>query len=351
MRGLMTTETLVPTVRNQGGVLVDLRYRVPAKYLASWVGLVAVTALASLIEPTTFSRYSLELITALSGCLLLASLGQNLVVMVGAIDLSVPAIITLAAGLHVHLVGKMPTPATVLVSLAVCAGIGAVNGALVSFLRLNALIVTFATNAIVAAALVMWLGQQYSVSGKSAPWLHDFATGAWLQVSAIFWVALVVAVLIAGVLAHTRVGRRVASVGANRQAALMLGVQVNAVTTSSFAAAGLLYGVAGLLAAGQVGSPNPSLGDSYQLTTITVVAIAGTSFAGGGSSIASLVASVLLLETLGQLLTLQQLSPGALNVVQGALLVAAVSLNTWMQFGSRGFARLRRRFGPLRTSN
>jgi ribose transport system permease protein len=330
---------------------VDLKYRVPPKSVASWVGLAAVVALALIIQSATFSPFSLQLITAISGCLLIAALGQNLVVMVGAIDLSVPAVMTLAAGLHVHLVDEMPSATSTVLIVVVCAVVGAVNGALVSFLRLNALIVTFATNAIISAALAIWLGQQYSTSGKTAEWLHSFATDTWLNVSALFWVALVLAVLVAGFLAHTRPGRRVAAVGANRQAALMLGARVNLITTLTFAAAGTLYGVTGLLAAGQVGSPNPNLGEAYQLATITVVAIAGTAFTGGGSSIASLMASVLLLQTLGQLLTLEQLNAGTLNVVQGALLIAAVSLNTWMQLGSQGFARLRRRFGTFRISD
>ncbi len=54
------------------------------------------------MQPGTFKPASLELVTALAGCLLVASIGQLLIVMLGEIDLSVPAYMTLAAALNVH---------------------------------------------------------------------------------------------------------------------------------------------------------------------------------------------------------------------------------------------------------
>ena len=329
--------------------LVDLKYRWPARYLVSWAALAAVLAFAGLLQPDTFGRFSVQLITGLAGCLLVASLGQNLVVMTGSIDLSVPALMTLAAALSVHLAGQTASAESFALAIALCAAISAVTGALISYLRLNALIVTFAMNAIIAAALTIWLGQSFSSTGQTAGWLRSVAAGTTLGVSTLFWLALILAAATAAVLSRTRPGRRVAAVGANRTAAHLLGARVGLITTASFAVAGAFYAIAGSFVAGLVHVPDAGLGDPYQLTTITVVAIAGTSFAGGSSSIASLVAATLLLETLDQVLALQNLSPGALDTVQGALLVAAVSLNTWTQLGRHGFHRIRASFGSLRT--
>ncbi|MDV7088941.1 ABC transporter permease [Rhodococcus opacus] len=304
---------------------------------------------AALVQPGTFDRFSIQLITALAGCLLVASLGQNLVVMLGSVDLSVPALMTLAAALNVHLVGSMGGIESFIVTLVVCSAISALSGALITYLRVNALIVTFSMNAIVAASLLVWLGQSFSSTGTTADWLHSFATGTWLHVSMLFWVALMIAAATAAVLSRTRPGRRVAAVGANRTAARMLGSRVGLVTTISFAVAGSFYALAGLFVAGLVQTPNPGLGNPYQLTTITVVAIAGTSFIGGSSSIAALLAATLLLTTLNQVLALQNLSAGALYMVQGALLVVAVSLSSWSSLGRSGLQRMRAAFGTIRT--
>jgi len=249
----------------------------------------------------------------------------------------------------VHFVGQLGAAESLVVTVLVCAAISAASGALIAFLRLNALIVTFSVNAIVASALTVWLGMQFSPTGKTAGWLRSVATGSWLSVSTVFWFAVVLAAVTAFVLSRTRGGRRVAAVGDNRAAARMLGARVGLITTAAFAVAGVFYALAGLFVAGLVDSPNPGLGSPYQLTTITVVAIAGTSFAGGGSSIGALMAAALMLQTLNQLLALQNLGAGTLNVVQGALLVAAVSLNTWAQMGRSGFRRLRTTFGSFRT--
>ncbi len=329
--------------------LVDMRYRWPPKFLASWVALTAVVAVALVFQPGTFSRFSLELITALAGCLLVASLGQNLVVMVGEIDLSVPAIMTLSAALNVYLVDQMSSASSLAISVGAGLVVGAVNGALVGFLRLNALIVTFATNAIVAAGLMAWLGLQYSTTGQSAGWLRSLGHSSHFYVSTLFVLALVLAIIMSLFLSRTRAGKRVAAVGANRAAAQALGVRVGVTTTACFTVAGAFYAIAGLFVAGLVDSPNPGMGSSYQLTTITVVAIAGTAFTGGASSIGSIVASVLMLQTLAQLMALQNLSPGTLNIVQGLLLVIAVSLNVWARLGKAGVHRLRK-FASLHTS-
>src|SRR5208282_1644360 len=125
-----------------------------------------------------------------------------------------------------------------------------------------------------------------------------------------FWLALVIAAVVAGVLSRFRAGRQVAAVGANRTAARFLGMRVNLVYVVTFAAAGALYAIAGALVAGQVHVPNASLGTPYQLTTVTAVAIAGALFAGGPTSIASLLAACLFLEVLDQALALQNLSAG-----------------------------------------
>ena len=173
------------TTRPTFSVRVDLPYRLPSRYVASWAGLAAVLVFAAAMQPDTFGRFSLQLITALAGCLLIASLGQNLVVMLGCVDLSVPALMTLAAAMNAHFVGQLGSIESFLLTIVACSAVGAVSGALIAYLRLNALIVTFSVNAIVAAGLVIWVGQIFSTTGQSAGWLQSVASDTLLHVSLV----------------------------------------------------------------------------------------------------------------------------------------------------------------------
>ena len=127
--------------KRQWSRAVDLKYRWPSRYRVGWYALAAAILLAAVFQSDTYSAASRELITALAGCLVVASLGQLLVVMVGAIDLAVPGYMTLSAAVNVHFVGPDGPYVAFLLGLLACVVVSAVSGALISMLRLNALIV------------------------------------------------------------------------------------------------------------------------------------------------------------------------------------------------------------------
>jgi ribose/xylose/arabinose/galactoside ABC-type transport system permease subunit len=255
---------------------------------------------------------------------------------------------TVGAAVNVHYVGSLGSAWAFLLSLVICTLISAITGALIFALRLNALIVTLAVNAVAAAGLSIWMGKTFSIEGQAPRWLITLAGTARLNVSALFVIAVAISAVAAGVLSRTRAGRKVVAVGANRTAAHVLGTRVNVVGMVTFASAGLLYAIAGAFVAGLVQIPGPTLGNAYQLTTISAVAIAGATFAGGPASISSLLAACLLLQLFQQTLALRNFGGGAVVLIQGVLLVLAVSLSTLTQFGSQGYERLRQAFVLMR---
>lgn len=311
--------------------------------MISWYAVVGVIILAAIMQPGTFKPASLELITALAGCLLVASIGQLLIVMLGQIDLSVPAFMTLAAALSVHFNTKAGTATIVVLAIVLCAAISAVSGVLVSVVRLNSIIVTLAMNTLLAGVLVAWLGQTYSENGSAPQWLIDIGRRDVVNINEIFVIAVLVSIVAGFVLYRTRVGRYVSYAGANKVAAGLLGIRVHAVHIAAFAAAGALYAVAGLLTAGFVRTPDATLGVTYQLTTLTAVAIAGAVFSGGPASVSSLVAACFLLQLLDQALTLQGLDDGVRVLVQGLLLVLAVAAGAIARVSRQGFQDLTHR--------
>jgi ribose/xylose/arabinose/galactoside ABC-type transport system permease subunit len=320
------------------GLITDLKYRFPARYIASWGALALALLVIALVVPVALRPDGLRVATALAGVLALASFGQMLVVMLGAIDLSLPAVITCSAGVVVH----YGTPgsnllAVVAGALAIAVVISLLNWFFISVIRLNAIIVTLATFGIVTGGVVLWTGTSFSLTGLAPTDLQNFTHFSVLSLNSSFIVAVAVGVTIAIVLSKTRGGRQVGAIGANRRAAQFHGIKVRRVEFFTFGGAGLLYGLAGVLVAGIVGTPDTSVGTPYQLATITAVAIAGTAFNGGPSSTASVLCACLFLQLLDQALSIYGFAAGPRVVAQGVALVLAVSAITLAKFALSGF--------------
>lgn len=321
-------------------LLTDLKYRWPARYRSSWVALVLLFICVIAFLPTAFSGPSVTLVTALAGTLVIAALGQTLIIMLGALDLSVSAIISVAAGMVVHYgVEGANVPAVLAAALILPVLLSLVNGVLISVLRLNALIVTLATVGIITGAITLWTGQSLSLTGQSPQPLQDFAKATVLGVNMCFLVAIAICIVMAALLGKTRFGRQISAVGANRRAGRVLGMRVTRVELGTFALAGLLYGLAGILLAGYIGTPDVVAGAPYQLATITVAGIAGALFSGGPASVASVLSACLFLQLLDQALSIAGLPAGARVAIQGLVLVVAVAAITLGQFGASGFRR------------
>ncbi|WP_354260873.1 ABC transporter permease [Arthrobacter sp. OAP107] len=319
------------------GLITDLKYRFPGRYIASWGALVLALLVIALVVPVALRPDGLRVATALAGVLALASFGQMLVVMLGAIDLSLPAVITCSAGVVVH----YGTPGSNLLAvvggaLAIAVVISLLNWFFISVIRLNAIIVTLATFGIVTGAVVLWTGTSFSLTGLAPADLQNFTRWSVLSLNGSFVVAVAVGVTIALVLSKTRGGRQVGAIGANRRAARFHGIKVRRVEFFTFGGVGLLYGLAGVLVAGIVGTPDTSVGTPYQLATITAVAIAGTAFNGGPSSTASVLCACLFLQLLDQALSIYGFAAGPRVVAQGVALVLAVSAITLGQFALSG---------------
>jgi ribose transport system permease protein len=180
-----------------------------------------------------------------------------------------------------------------------------------------------------------------SATARTPQTLVDIAQSEVLNINVVFIVAVIIAVVLAAFLNKTRPGKSIGFAGNNPRAALMLGIRVKAVGLMAFALAGLLYGAAGVLLAGYVGSPDVLSGNAYQLLAITVAGVAGALFTGGPGSISSVVSSCLFLVLLDQVLSVQGMSSGTRVVVQGLVLAVAVAGITIGQKGASSLGKFR----------
>jgi ribose transport system permease protein len=324
-----------------------LSYRFPARYRVVWLALAALIILSAIAAPAALSPVSIKLVSALAGVLGLAGLGQLLVMMQGGIDLSVPSIITVTAAVMVKEADGHSLVVIILIAVLLAATAGLVNGVLVVFLRLNAVIVTLATAGVYAGLLVLWTGTTFSASGLVPNDLASFTSHSVASISSVAIVGIVVVLVVAFALRSTRAGRRFVAVGSNPTAARVVGIKPERYQIAAYTLAALLYGVGGILLAGYLTRPDLTVGGPYQLTTIAAVALGGAALGGGPASITGTAGAAVFLVMLNQFLAVKGFNPGLQVVLQGVALIAAVALVT--SLGGSGIQGIVRRLPLIRS--
>lgn len=308
----------------------DLAFRFAPRYRVVWIALAALVILTLVSASEVFRTDSMSLVTALAGVLAIASAGQLLVIMSGGIDLSVPAVMTIAAAIVVHQGNGQNSRLTgaILLVLLVCAIIGLINGFLVAVARLNAMIVTLAMTGVIGGIMVIWIGTTFSTTGAVSKNLADLARErvGFLSVIAIIGVALIL--LLAFLLRSSALGRSYVAAGTNRVAAEIIGVRVVWYEMGGYVLAAIFYGIAGVFLAGLLSTPDVSVGDPYQLATIIAVALGGAALAGGPASLLCTIGGCFFVALLGQYLQAQSYSAGVSQITNGVVLILAVALVT-----------------------
>jgi ribose transport system permease protein len=254
----------------------------------------------------------------------LLACGMTVVILAGEFDLSAGAIFGFAgivAAVVDNTAGMLPA---LLAGLAVGAGLGVINGLIVSRGSVHSFLATLATQ-FVFVGVAVWLTQ-----GEDN-WRIDDVTGfacladtTILTVQLKAWFALAAFVAAAAVLRRTRFGRQVHAVGGNLAAAEIAGVRIHLVRVGAFVMSGALAALAGTLAASETSVAQADGGIGMEFTAITAVIIGGTSIAGGRGSVWRTLAGVLLLAVIANGFTLLYIDPTYNQLVQGAIILAAV---------------------------
>jgi ribose/xylose/arabinose/galactoside ABC-type transport system permease subunit len=226
---------------------------------------------------------------------MLVAMGMTLVVATGGIDLSVGSIMAVASALTATNLNRGPGMASVL-GLGIAAGIGAFNGALISGLRLQPIIVTLAA-LIAGRGIAQVMSEGGQLISFNNPAFERLGRGHIGPVP-VQVVVMLVFVLAAGVLMRfTVLGRYILAVGGNEAAARLAGVNVGATKTAVYALSGLLAGLAGLIETARLGASDASkVGLNIELDAIAAVVVGGTTLTGGAASITGTFVGALIMQ-------------------------------------------------------
>jgi ribose transport system permease protein len=255
--------------------------------------------------------------------------GQTLVIISGGegIDLSVGAVVTLTAIVTYVIVNgrdNMVLPA-VAAALLVGALIGFLNGVGIAFLRISPLVMTLGMAGVVTGLILVT--QHGNVSGAVSPIMTRIIARPWIwgvPGAVVIWV--IFGALMWVLLERTTYGRQLFAIGVNRITARLSGVNVTGMVLATYALAGLLAGLGGVLVVGNAGVVFINIGNPYLFPSIASVAVGGTLLSGGKGSYFGTMAGALVLTLITSLLTTMQMPDSVRRMVLGATLLILISI-------------------------
>lgn len=328
------------------GRRADLRYWLAAQRgpLASAALFVAMFAVFLAKHPAGLSGNVVNTAANKGVLLALVAMAQTLPVLTSGLDLSVGSVFVMTNCLASAVVAGTPGQVALGVALVLASGLlcGVVNGLVVVLGRLQPIIATLATGA-VYQGIALWL--RPAPGGDIHEGFADFLTsslGDAVPVSLLVLSATVVVIWLP--YRRSVLGRAAYAVGSSEQAAYMSGVPVAATKLASYALAGLLAALAGLLltCVTESGEANALLAGSYTLSSIAAVVIGGTALYGGSGGVIGTIFGAFVLRTIGDLLFVFDMDALSQPLFLGVVLLVAVSL------GSLRLLRVKRRLDLYR---
>ncbi len=255
--------------------------------------------------------------------LLIGALGISFVIIAGGIDISIGAILGLAA-VNAALCDKAGLPGWVLAATALGVGgvLGAANGTTTVLARVHSIVITLGTLSIYRGLLLQQTGGRWILNLSDR--ITGFGQGRILGIPVLLVFGLAAVAVAQGVLRRTVLGRRFYAFGSHPGNAVVHGISAWRVTPAAFALCGVFLGAAGLLQAGRYGQVQTNIGLGFELKAIAAAVIGGTYIMGGrGSPLGTLLGSLLIGVTMN-VLVLSRLSAFWENVVVGSLILLAV---------------------------
>lgn len=266
------------------------------------------------------------------------SIVQTVVMLIGGLDISVGS----AAGLTsvISAMVFMDTHSAglgMLVALGVGVAVGLLNGIVIVYGRVNAVIATLATYAgLRGLANLVSNGRAQGYTGTDSTFVF-LARGSILGLPVLIWVLILVAVLVHLMLTYTDVGRNIYALGGNPIASRLAGINVNRYVVGCYVMAGVVAAVAGILLTARTGSGQPTSGSQgLELQSITAAALGGVSLQGGRGGIPGTILAVILLGVLQNGLTILNVNSFWQDIAQGVLLIVAVVIQQ-RRGGARAF--------------
>jgi rhamnose transport system permease protein len=326
----MSTDLLVepsattPTQRVLGGLLRSREIAV----LSVLVALVVVTTVKS--HGFLFSGTGWRDLLLTPSLLLILAVGQTVVVITRNVDLSVGSTLGLAA----YFTGKLfvdhpglPIVVVFLAGMLFGAVLGLVNGVLVAWGKVPALVITLGTLYIYRGAFLTWAGSDRINASDLPRGFSDLGTQQVLTIPVLTLIAVLVLVVVGYVLHTARAGRELYAIGSDPDAAHLYGLPVGRRVLLAFVTSGALAGLAGVVYVARYGTVSSGAGSGIELQAVGAAVIGGVAIFGGSGTVWGAAIGAFLLVTINRSLPILGISDFWQQAVVGGLILAAVALD------------------------
>ncbi len=304
-----------------------LRERVPRLLdnpsVLAFAGLVLLCLAMSFVSDRFATWDNLQNVTRQVSINAIIAAGMTVVILSGGIDLSVGAVMALSMTLTASsLLAGISMPLAIAIGLATGAACGAINGLLIAYGRLPAIIVTLAMMEIPRGLALLKTGG-YPQSGLPSEfsWIGQ---GSLLGLQTPIVVMLVVFALLYAMLTYFPVGRYIYGIGGNEEAVRLSGVRVERTKLLVYTLSGMTAAIAGIVLASRLMSGQPNAGIGFELDAIAAVVLGGTAIVGGRGSLVGTLIGALTLGVLNNGLNLMSVSPYTQKVLKGVIILLAI---------------------------
>jgi len=311
--------------------MTRIRSFVTAREFGILLAFVLVVAVTTIKNPNfLFSTDGFRDLLLTPSILLLVAVGQAIVIITRNVDLSVGSVL----GLSAYLTGRvfidlawLPWPTVFVIGIAFGALLGLVNGALVAFAKVPALVITLGTLYAYRGINVLWTGSD-RINASDMP--KDFLALGTSSLFGIPWLtilALVVLVVAGWFLRTQRAGRELYAIGSDPHAAHLYGLRVTRRVLGAFILSGALAGLAGVLYAARYGTVASQAGSGWELDAVGAAVIGGVAIFGGSGTVWGAALGAYLLLTINRALPVIGVQDFWQRAVVGVLILGAIVLD------------------------
>jgi ribose transport system permease protein len=301
--------------------------------LAPFLGLALVIILFSLM-PEIQDRFlrlaNFKSVATQSVIVALGALGMTFIIISGGIDLSAASNIALASVITAYAINAgLPPAAGVAAGILVGGVVGLINGSLITSLRLVPFIVTLGMMGIGRGA-AKWIAGNQKIDAPMT-WVNELMAKSprpsWLLLSPGVWLMILLAAAMALILRRTVFGRHVFAIGSNEATARLCGIRTNRAKILIYSVSGLFCGLAGVMEFSRLTVGDPTVAVGLELDIIAAVVIGGGSLSGGQGSILGTMIGVFIMAFLRNGSTMMGWPNYIQEIIIGAIIVAAVTLD------------------------
>ena len=295
---------------------------------STFVILLALVLLFSLVSSRFLRVSNLLNILDQSALLAVVAIGVTVTIIAGGIDLSVGSVVALVGSVSAGVIVRsgVPVPVGLLVGMAVGGAIGAFNGVMVVYGRLQPFVATLAMMAI-GRGLTLLYTQGRPISGMGEGYTVLGGSIGPIPISVLILGAVLTVITI--VFRNTPFGAYVYAVGGSEETTRLAGVNVRRVKVGAYALSGLLAAVGGVLLTARLWSAQPQAAVGLELQAIAATVLGGASLMGGVGTAAGTVGGALIMGVLANGLNLAGVQSYLQQVITGAIFIMAVLLDMW----------------------